>query len=351
MDTLTHALSGALVARVVAPQSRDRVCTRDCVALGFVAAAFPDADVILSIASPLAYLYHHRGITHSLLLLPIWALIIAWIWARVRGNRAALPAYFVISLCAIGIHILGDLITSFGTMIFSPLSDARIELGTTFIIDLWFTGIIAAGLIATWVCRRSRVPALIGVITLAGYVGIQWSQKQRAIEFGRAHAAAQGITGAEVNALPRPVSPLNWMVIITATDRYHYAFINLNRTQPISADADAGLLTRLDAAYLPRAQAKWETRWRYGDANARAFGELAFTRDEFSFFRWFSAYPVLAGVERNGTGDCAWFLDLRFLTPGRGAWPFRYGVCRDAAGAWHAYEHDDGGAHIKLFGG
>jgi inner membrane protein len=46
---------------------------------------------------------------------------------------------------ALGAHIVGDLITGFGTIVFAPLSDWRAALGTTFIIDLWFSGIILAG--------------------------------------------------------------------------------------------------------------------------------------------------------------------------------------------------------------
>jgi hypothetical protein len=30
---------------------------------------------------------------------------------------------------------------------------------------------------------------------------------------------------------------------------------------------------------------------------------------------------------------CAWFVDLRFLTPGRETMPFLYGACRDRPGA------------------
>ena len=45
---------------------------------------------------------------------------------------------------AIFVHILGDLITQFGTMILAPFSDQRFGWGTTFIIDLPFTGIILA---------------------------------------------------------------------------------------------------------------------------------------------------------------------------------------------------------------
>src|SRR3989344_3288649 len=47
----------------------------------------------------------------------------------------------------IGIHIVGDVITAFGTMIFAPFSTWRAQIPTTFIIDPYFTAIIVAGLI------------------------------------------------------------------------------------------------------------------------------------------------------------------------------------------------------------
>ena len=90
---MTHALSGALIARVAAPTSDKVVKTRDCVLLGTLAAAFPDSDVVLSALSPLAYLYHHRGVTHSFVMLPLWALLLAWLWSRLRRNRAGFPIY------------------------------------------------------------------------------------------------------------------------------------------------------------------------------------------------------------------------------------------------------------------
>ena len=342
MDTITHALSGALAARVVAPTRSSAVTTLDCLALGALAAAFPDADVVLSYFSPLAYLYHHRGITHSVLMLPLWAFLLAATWSVLRRNRAGFRVYFLISAIALAMHILGDLITSFGTMILAPLSDARFEWGTTFIIDLWFTGIILAGLALSWLFRASRIPAILGLALLCGYVGLQWSEKQRAIAFGNAYARQSGMQHAEASALPRPVSPFNWMVILTETDRYHYAFINRMRDESPVTDAGANWIERLDAPYQPLASARWHTIARYGTGEDRAAGEEAWRHAQFAFYRWFAAYPVVAEVERANPSLCIWFRDLRFLTPGRDSWPFRYGMCRDEGGNWRAYQFADG---------
>jgi inner membrane protein len=59
---------------------------------------------------------------------------------------------------------------------------------------------------------------------------------------------------------------------------------------------------------------------------------------QFAFFRWFAQYPVLYRIDTGNPSSCVWFQDLRFFTPGRATWPFRYGLCREGAGEWRAYE-------------
>lgn len=349
MDTITHALSGALAARLVKPSRDAAARTADCMVLGAAAAAFPDTDVVLSYLSPLAYLYHHRGVTHSVLLAPLWALLLAAIWTVVRRDRAGFAIYFLIATIGLGMHILGDLITSFGTMIFAPFSDVRLEWGTTFIIDLWFTGIILAALVFTWWLRASRLPAFIGLCALCGYVGLQWIEKNRAIAFGEAHAQEAGLTGAEVSALPRPVSPFNWMMIVAEPDRYHYAFVNLHRSRSPVVDDNAGFIASLDGQYQPPATVRWQTVERFGPAADRALVEEVWQQQQFAFYRWFAAYPVVAAIERGNPSVCVWFRDLRFLTPGRSAWPFRYGMCREQVGRWAAYEYVEGAPPLPVY--
>ena len=90
------------------------------------------------------------------------------------------------------------------------------------------------------------------------------------------------------------------------------------------------LAARLDAPYVPLAQARWETLPRYGSDLAKE----AWESEALAFFRWFAAYPVAFRVDVGNPEHCVWFQDLRFLTPGRDATPFRYGMCRTGRGAW-----------------
>ena len=71
---------GAHAAHLGAP-SDARLSPRTRLLLGGVAAAFPDVDFIGFLIDPLRYLaYWHQGLTHSLLLLPLWSLLIGTAW-------------------------------------------------------------------------------------------------------------------------------------------------------------------------------------------------------------------------------------------------------------------------------
>jgi inner membrane protein len=352
LDTLTHALSGALLARATAPAvaRAGDLAPRQRIALGTVAAAFPDADIVFAWISPLSYLYNHRGITHSLLLMPLWAIVLgvlcAWL---LRRDLTRWRACAGVIMLGIGVHILGDLITSYGTMVFAPLSNARYAWSTTFIIDLWFSGIIVAGLVASALLRRSRLPAVAAGCVLVAYVGFQYVLQQRAIEFGAQYARAAGVRDAEVSAQPRPVSPFNWMVVVREQDRYHYSLVSLSRSEPPVPSADPGFIERLGAAYMPLAQAAWQQATRYGDnAEDQKLAREAWQQPQFGFYRWFAEYPAFSRIERGNPSECVWFEDLRFLTPGRGRIPFRYAVCREAGAVWRVYQPSAGGAHVAM---
>jgi inner membrane protein len=171
-----------------------------------------------------------------------------------------------------------------------------------------------------------------------------------AVDFGREYARTERLGQAKVSAMPRPVSPFNWMVVVETGDAYRYSFVNVVRHgAPPPPGPGAGLIARLDAAYLPTAQAVWHRAERYGPADARAQVLAAWNAAPLGFFRWFAAYPVLAGIEHAGLATCFWFRDLRFLTPGRDAWPFQFGVCRKAAEAgWTAFQLLGNAARLPL---
>lgn len=348
MDTLTHALSGALVGRLLArsakhTDSRPTTPVWQTVVAGTAAATFPDIDFVLGFVSELTYLRGHRGVTHSLLLMPLWALLVAWIMAGLfRLRRGAQPApdwraFYLVACVGIFVHILGDLITQFGTMILAPLSDQRFAWGTTFIIDLVFSGIIVAGLVGSAIWRRSRVPATLASVALVGWVGLSAVARDEAIALAQAHANTQAIPAVAISAVPRPASPFNWTAIVFDGERYHYAHINTRRSVPLEADDSDNFIRRLSAEYLPVGLAQWHTVARFGDADQTPSARKVWSAEAFAFFRWFAMFPVLDRIETHAEGQCVNFRDLRFETPGREHIPFRYGLCGDDSG-WRLFE-------------
>jgi inner membrane protein len=339
LDTLTHALSGALLGRATAPKDAPPGAVPRRVAAGFLACAAPDLDFVLSYAGPAVYLEQHRGVTHSVLLLPLWALLLSWLLSRILRAPGGWRALYGVSALALAAHIVGDLITGFGTIVFAPLSDWRAALGTTFIIDLWFTGIIVAGLLLSLFFRRTRVPAIAASAVLAGYVGFQYVQRQNALEVGERYAASLGLKDATVSAHARPVSPFNWTVFVSDERTHRFAHVNLVRREPRRYEPGDGFIARIDSPYLPVDQASWVAQTRYGHPPYDEVGREAWNSPALGFFRWFADVPAFAGITQGST--CVWFVDLRFLTPGRDGNPFEFGACRDAPGGpWRAYRRE-----------
>jgi membrane-bound metal-dependent hydrolase YbcI (DUF457 family) len=119
-------------------------------------AVFPDSDVLRDFFSSdqLLMITWHRSITHSLLCLPIWSVILAGLTgALARWRKWEAPSFVALTgLYAIGIlsHIILDLLTTFGTMVWSPLEWSRPAWDILFIIDFTFTGLLLVPQLMAW---------------------------------------------------------------------------------------------------------------------------------------------------------------------------------------------------------
>src|SRR5215472_17370569 len=162
MDTITHGIAGALISKAIfrgedlvasQPMNRGRLLTWSLM----LGAIFPDSDVLRDLFShdKLLIVTWHRSITHSLILLPAWALLLAALthWFVKRNNWEAPSMTALIGIYAVGIlsHILLDLVTTFGTMIWSPLEWSRPAWDLIFIVDLTLSAILLVPQLLAWV--------------------------------------------------------------------------------------------------------------------------------------------------------------------------------------------------------
>ena len=123
---------------------------RERLLLGGAAAAFPDVDFVGFLVDPLRFLaYWHQGPTHSLVLLPLWAVLLGAAYCGVTRRWQAFGEAAAVSGLGLASHIVLDVITVYGTQVLYPFSDRRVSLGTTFVIDPLFTAVIAVSLVAS----------------------------------------------------------------------------------------------------------------------------------------------------------------------------------------------------------
>ncbi|MCP5274161.1 MAG: metal-dependent hydrolase [Burkholderiales bacterium] len=336
MDPFTHALSGALLARAAAPARQSQLTQPSGalklplhlqVATGFGAAAFPDLDFALRLIDTLTYLNWHQGPTHSLLMLPLWAWLIAWSCSRLSRGKYTWRQFFLPACLGLAIHIAGDLVTSYGLMLFAPFSTERYSLPLAFVIDPWFSLIIIAGLLASWLFPDKKTAAIAALTGLTGYILLLWLLHDQAHDFANQHA--KPIPHARISVLPQPLSPFHWKIIIRHNEGYHIAHINLiKKADLLLGNQNQWLFPRMAAAYRPIAENNWQFIKQFGENPAQANTiRQAWLDPAFEPFRSFSKYPVLQRVDQTETGLCYWFYDLRFKFPELPP-SFIFGICR-----------------------
>jgi inner membrane protein len=143
MDTITHTLFG-LALYASADKSKLEKKERAAYLTAAVAASqIPDIDVISQLWDTQGlYQMWHRGITHSIFLTPLWALLVyiacRWIY-RIKDYKI-----FFLSWLAVFIHDTSDLFNAWGTGYLEPFSERRITFGTIPIVDLVFWAMILA---------------------------------------------------------------------------------------------------------------------------------------------------------------------------------------------------------------
>jgi inner membrane protein len=216
MDSLSQIVLGAAVAAAIAPARHRRAALLAGAALG----TLPDLDslpIALFTDDPVALMTYHRGVSHSLFVLPLlaWAL---WAFFRSRGGRVAEAPrrWFWAILLALLTHPLLDAFTVYGTQLLWPLPTAPVMWSSLFIVDPLYTIWLLAACIAAFFLREraaAQRALLAGLVLSTAYVG--WSLLAKAMverEADRA-LAALGLADAPGFSTPTPLNTVLWRVV------------------------------------------------------------------------------------------------------------------------------------------
>jgi membrane-bound metal-dependent hydrolase YbcI (DUF457 family) len=369
MDTITHGIVGALAGKALFA-SRDipaggaggvaRALSSPTARAAIVActlgAMFPDIDIFAGPLghNPLAIMEWHRNITHSAVLLPLWALLLATLsipLARLLKWNTP-PFLILVAIYAVGIatHIFLDLVTTFGTMVWSPLRYSRPAWDWVFIIDLTLTGIALVPQFAAWCYREPGqfwrraicvwaaltvgafggyffadisgygfpvsivgvasaifaaiifMPAVrgvgfrwtraswcrVGLAVLCAYIGLAATAHHKALADVEDFAASRQLHVESLAALPLPPTLTHWVGLVSTPE-------GVWRT---TFHEPGGAV---------------ETAQFYTDAQSGEFIDQARKLHDVQVFLWFARYPVWRVRQREGLQTVLEISDVRFF--------------------------------------
>lgn len=302
MDPITHAISGIVLARALPrhPMPRSQVILLAALTM------LPDADYILTFISDIVYLQYHRGITHSILMLPLWTWLI---YVLLGKTRSAIPAWLIAA--AIALHIGLDLITSFGTMILAPFYDWRATLDLVFIIDPLFTACLLIPLLLAFIWKQcARTLAITSFILMCAYLGLTLMMHHAAIQLVRNNQPS----ALTYSALPMPFSPFHWQLIASYPEHYSQAAVDFLPGFPGSTLLFPDSFVR---QFSGNVQPPVRLAWRQFPA-MRAQPDIR-RLPGVAFYLWFARFPIL--LEHRPE---QWiFGDLRFGAGSNPDSPFR----------------------------
>jgi membrane-bound metal-dependent hydrolase YbcI (DUF457 family) len=406
MDTITHGIAGALIGKALfggddmfalRTMNARRVITWSLM----TGAIFPDIDVLRDIFSrnELLMITWHRSITHSLLCLPIFALLLAALTqALCRRFRWEEPSFALLTaIYAVGIlsHIFLDLVTTFGTMIWSPLERSRPAWDLIFIVDftlaallllpqllawvyalrekwklralsIWaicqlaifgiagiaqFVGApIAAQNIAivslvmtivvflpAWHARGTRVSLgnwnRAGLLATCGYIALATYAHHIALERVKSFAAFEKLNVLSIGALPLPPSIWHWDGLVRTSRGVYDWRIDLSEKSAIAATSESPQSPAATVATTadPAAEPALEYRF-YPDAFPNLYIDKARQLPEVQTVLWFSRFPVTR-FHKEGADAIVEISDKRFPQARTDRAPaFTYRVRFDAEG-------------------
>ncbi len=218
MDNLTHTLVGVALARA----GLGRRLPRASLVLA-LAANGPDIDAIAWAFGSLAHLRYHRGLTHSLVGVPLvaaLAVLVARLLAGRRGREFSWPRAGLACLTAVATHPLLDLTNIYGIRPWLPFSSTWYSQDIVYIVDPWIWAALAAALAGPALGRlisgeigapagAGRAAALLALLFLPAWWGLRGVFHSRALRMLEAHTYA-GEAPRRVAAFPTPLSPFRW---------------------------------------------------------------------------------------------------------------------------------------------
>ncbi|AYC32261.1 metal-dependent hydrolase [Pseudomonas cavernae] len=226
MDSITQMALGATLQGALLGRWQGR----KALLYGALLGTQPDLDVVIDYGDAVAWMTHHRGFSHSLLVLSGLALLLTWLVRRLHPDAGYSTQRLLLTLwLVLATHPLLDCFTSYGTQLFWPLRTPPLAWSTIFIIDPLYTlpllVAVGAGLVGGLRGKRRRLPVValaLSSLYLAFTVAGKWMAEQRVEQV----LAREQIRPQALFSAPTPFNSLLWRVVILEGDYYYEALVS-----------------------------------------------------------------------------------------------------------------------------
>lgn len=170
MDPITHAVVGLSIAVLLGePISLSNPAVIGCVS----GAVIPDGDIIMQLKGDYVYLKNHRGLSHSIPVMLIYAVFITGVLWFMLGSFPIWKVLFF-SLMGCFSHIALDITNSYGAQILWPLSKKRYTLDLLLIYDPM---LIVMCLLILLPAVRNLIPPVISIFLFLAYLVLRYRMK------------------------------------------------------------------------------------------------------------------------------------------------------------------------------
>ncbi len=218
MDPLSQGILGASASQSIASEPGKQ---RLALLVGLLAGMAPDLDVFIrSTEDPLLFLEFHRQFTHSLLFIPVGALLCTLILYPLLKIALTFSTIYLYAFLGYTTHGFLDSCTSYGTQLFWPVSDARISWNNVSVIDPLFTLPLLI-LVAVAFARKQSRYARFALIYALAYLSLGAVQRERAESVALALAEQRGHIPTRLTVKPTLGNLYLWRLIYEYKGRYY----------------------------------------------------------------------------------------------------------------------------------
>ena len=189
--------------------------------LGCIAGMAPDIDVLIqSPTDPMLFLEYHRQFTHSLIFIPIGALICSLLFHRWYKKTLTFKQGYLVCFLGYATHGLLDACTTYGTLLLWPFSDTRFAWNNVSVVDPLFTIPILL-LVITTIIKANPAYSRIALVWGLCYLLFGLLQKERTETLAWELALSRGHEPGRLEAKPGFGNLLLWKVVYEANDKFY----------------------------------------------------------------------------------------------------------------------------------